>query len=134
MRILLVPLIFAVLCGAATGQKTSTDRSRDLTIHPDPGAKVEYEWGIPVEILPNGHRKPLWKGSPKTAKSARTYSTDAPEAKVQPAPTLKPAATAEQKAIPKDDKGGDTAAPPGDGAKPKSEDHPNGTGSQPPSI
>ena len=67
------------------------------------GAHIENDWGIPVEVFPDGSRKPLWKGNADKVKSAPVISADSPEAKVHPARIKKPASSATQNPISKDD-------------------------------
>ena len=76
--------------------------STNPTLKPEPGGTVEYEWGIPVEVFADGHRKPLWKGNADTAKSARSYSEDSPEVRIFPTTHPKPASMAKQQPIPPD--------------------------------
>ncbi len=76
--------------------------SPNPTLKPEPGGTVEYEWGIPVEVFADGHRKPLWKGNADTAKSARSYSEDSPEVRIFPTTHPKPASMAKQQPIPPD--------------------------------
>lgn len=115
------------------------------TLPPEPGGTVVYEWGIPVEVFQDGHRKPLWRGNADTAKSARSYSSDSPEVRILPSAPPKPDSTTTQKPIPPDtpavDGNGDDAKPtgkpqnPAPGAPPanppRTQDAPTGNSPQP---
>ncbi len=88
---------------AVTKPASAADKhSTNPTLKPEPGGTVEYEWGIPVEVFADGHRKPLWKGNADTAKSARSYSEDSPEVRIFPTAPPKPSSTATQQPIPPD--------------------------------
>ncbi len=94
----------------AKASAAATKVSTNPTLKPEPGGTVEYEWGIPVEVFPDGHRKPLWKGNASAVKSARVYSADSPEVRIRPAASPKPASTAVQNPIPPDASAGNGEA------------------------
>lgn len=118
-------LCCASLPGACLSAQSSASQAK-ANAKPGPAkvAHIENDWGIPVEVLPDGTHKPLWKGDGNKVKSAAVISVDSPQAIAHPAPSRKPAATAPQKAIPKDkapnkgadakDNTGDTSAQPAD--------------------
>ena len=104
------------------------------TLKPEPGGTVEYEWGIPVEVFADGHRKPLWKGNADTAKSARSYSENSPEVRIYPTAHPKPSSTATQQPIPPDPastNGADANANPANASSGSSTPVPTKTGNSP---
>lgn len=122
MKNILAVSALCVLCAgigsaqqpAAAGSPQNSSAAHDKeaqnpTLKPEPGGTVVYDWGIPVEVFPDGHSKPLWKGNAATAKSARTWSEDSPEVQVHPAAPQKPAATGTQKPIQQDQSAGGAA-------------------------
>ncbi len=101
---LCVASLFAVAQQAVKPSVQSAPAQSDAATpeHLPPGAHIENEWGIPVEVLPDGSRKPLWKGNADKVKSAPVISADSPQAMVHPARIKKPAASAKQNPIVKE--------------------------------